>query len=96
MRLIRLAPLVVAVSRAGGLGFLAAGTDLSALNDHLKEYIELVSESPIRGTPPGVIPVGVGFINWAVDTDVAIEAIKKFVRAAVWFFAPRENSDLVE
>lgn len=96
MRLITLAPLAVAVSRAGGLGFLAAGTDLTALNRNLQEAADLVSKSPIHGSPPSTLPVGIGFINWGVDLDVALESIQRFVPAAVWFFAPRKTTDLVE
>lgn len=95
MRLISLAPLAVAVSRAGGLGFLAAGTDLTTLNGHIQQAADLVSESPIQGTSSSTLPIGIGFINWGVDLDVAIESIGKFLPAAVWFFAPRNITDLV-
>lgn len=96
MRLISLAPLAVAVSRAGGLGFLAAGTDLTTLNHNLQEAADLISKSPIHGTPPSTLPIGIGFINWGVDLDVAIESIAKFLPAAVWFFASRKITDLVD
>ncbi len=98
MRLINLPPLAVAVSRAGGLGFLAGGggTDVISLESNLEEAVDLLSKSPIPGALPGVLPIGVGFINWAVDLDMAISRIQRFVPAAVWFFAPRSNAELVE
>lgn len=96
MRPISLAPLAVAVSRAGGLGFLAAGMDLSTLDGNLQDAADLVSQHPIPGTLPGMLPIGVGFINWAVNLNVALDALQKFLPAAAWFFAPRENADLIE
>lgn len=95
MRLIALAPLAVAVSRAGGFGFLAAGTDVSELKSELQRAADLVKDSPIERATADVLPIGVGFINWGVQLDTAVEALKEHVPAAVWFFAPRENQDLV-
>ena len=94
MRLIALAPLAVAVSRAGGLGFIGAGTDVTDLEKHLREAADLLKESPIGGATGDTIPIGVGFINWGADIDIAIEAVRKHVPAAVWFFAPEKNTDL--
>ncbi|KAI9697609.1 MAG: hypothetical protein M1836_004559 [Candelina mexicana] len=102
MRLIALAPLAVAVSQAGGLGFLAAGTDCSSLDHDLAEATSLLSQSPsqIRTSPCAVkegepLSIGVGFINWGADLEQALSSIRKYVPAAVWFFAPKELSDLV-
>ena len=94
MRLIALAPLAVAVSRAGGLGFIGAGTDVTDLEKHLREAADLLKESPIEGATGDTIPIGVGFINWGADIDIAVEAVRKHVPAAVWFFAPEKNTDL--
>ncbi len=94
MRLIALAPLAVAVSRAGGLGFIGAGTDVTDLDDYLQEAAELLKESPIEGATGDTLPIGVGFINWGANIDVAIDAVRKYKPAAVWFFAPKKNTDL--
>ena len=94
MRLIALAPLAVAVSRAGGLGFIGAGTDVTDLEKHFREAADLLKESPIEGATEDTIPIGVGFINWGADIDIAVEAVSKHVPAAVWFFAPEKNTDL--
>ncbi|MCJ1451015.1 hypothetical protein MMC28_001349 [Mycoblastus sanguinarius] len=96
MRLIALAPLAVAVSRAGGLGFLAAGTDVGDLKSELQRAADLLEKSPIKGADLQVLPIGVGFINWGVELRPALEALKEHVPAAVWFFAPKRNEDLVE
>lgn len=102
MRLITLAPLAVAVSQAGGFGFLAAGTDCSSLDDNLTEAASLLGRSSsdsaissLATTEKAVLPIGVGFINWGADLNQALSSIIKFIPAAVWFFAPRESSDLI-
>ncbi|KAJ9209655.1 hypothetical protein DTO166G4_8744 [Paecilomyces variotii] len=85
------APLAVAVSRAGGLGFLAAGFDLSDLEANLKHSAELLAkiDPPIdQRDKKDVLPIGVGFINWGADLTTAVAAIKRYTPCAVWFFAP--------
>ena len=96
MRLIALAPLAVAVSRAGGLGFIGAGEDLSELHKHMQHAKDLLDQSPIRESVPGVLPIGVGFINWGADFGTALEVVEKYIPAAVWLFAPKKNEDLVQ
>ncbi|MCJ1339979.1 hypothetical protein MMC09_005272 [Bachmanniomyces sp. S44760] len=93
MRLISRAPLAVAVSRAGGLGFLGAGNDLTNLMSDLEEAKVMLEKDPIDGAPAGSLPIGIGFINWGADLDLALEAIKKYSPAAVWLFAPRKIED---
>lgn len=96
MMKIAMAPLAVAVSSAGGLGFLAAGFDTSHLATCLEEAAILIKrrEPPIK-TRQGVLPIGVGFLNWGSDMKLAVAAVKKYVPAAVWFFAPVHLSDLL-
>lgn len=96
MRLIALAPLAVAVSQAGGIGFLAAGTDVKDLKTELQRAHDLLQEGPIDGVDSDVLPIGVGFINWGINLDTVLEALKKHMPAAVWFFAPKRNEDLIE
>ena len=96
MRLIALAPLAYAVSKAGGMGFLAAGTDLTDLKRQLQIVADLVAQGPIQDASSDVLPIGVGFINWGIEVETALDALKKHVPAAVWFFAPRRNKDLIE
>ncbi|KAI9717506.1 MAG: hypothetical protein M1812_004647 [Candelaria pacifica] len=102
MRLISLAPLAVAVSRAGGLGFLAAGTDCSSLEHNLAEATSLLKQSSFHTLSTSSaaseqlpLPIGVGFINWGADLNQALSSIQKYVPAAVWFFAPNNLSDLI-
>ncbi|KAI4262444.1 MAG: hypothetical protein L6R42_002380 [Xanthoria sp. 1 TBL-2021] len=96
IRLISLAPLAVAVSRAGGLGFIGAGTEVQDLQAHLQEASRLIRDTPIVGSAANILPIGVGFINWGADLDTTVRNIGKYRPAAVWFFAPYNNADLVQ
>jgi nitronate monooxygenase len=91
---ITMARLAVAVSKAGGLGFVAGGFDLSGLGKDMDEAAELLKSSSIKSRD-GVLPVGIGFQNWGSDRNLAMPVIKKHQPAAVWFFAPYQLSDLL-
>ena len=90
MRLISLAPLAVAVSQGGGIGFVGAGTDLGDLRNHLSQARLLLAQHPIPAAVEGILPVGVGFIIWGADIDAAAECLEASPPAAVWLFAPEE------
>ncbi|KAL4963527.1 nitronate monooxygenase [Aspergillus stella-maris] len=87
------ARLVVSVSAAGGLGFLAGGFDVSALESNLEEAVQLTKESDSQCqeyyTTSGILPIGVGFLNWGADLAKSIAAIKKYRPCAVWLFGPK-------
>ena len=89
MRLISLAPLAVAVSQAGGLGFIGAGSDLTDLRNQLEHAKALLSEIH------EVLPIGVGFINWGADFQLALDILANNIPAVAWFFAPERNQDLL-
>jgi nitronate monooxygenase len=97
MRLISTSPLAVAVSRAGGLGFLGAGTDLSTFSYLLNEAATSLQSTLIPNTPSGIVPVGVGFICWGADLSTAVSAIQSAIPkpAAAWLFAPQDPQDLI-
>jgi nitronate monooxygenase len=99
MRLITTDPLAIAVSQAGGLGFLGAGsgTDLDRFESLLKDTAAALATSPLPGTPPGVLPIGVGFICWGADLPTAMRAIREapLKPAAVWLFAPKDTDELM-
>ncbi|GAD95918.1 oxidoreductase, 2-nitropropane dioxygenase family, putative [Paecilomyces variotii No. 5] len=83
--------LAAEVSRAGGLGFVAAGYTSDTLEDWLEETSEILSDDRrtlFRTTDPTVLPVGVGFITWSASLDAAIGPIQKYRPCAVWLFAP--------
>ena len=92
---IALAPLAVAVSQAGGIGFIGAGSDRTELLNQLQHVQDLLRESPISSATPGILPIGLGFLNFAADLDTVLEVLTKYVPAAVWLFAPKEVADFV-
>ncbi|KAJ4350605.1 hypothetical protein N0V95_004609 [Ascochyta clinopodiicola] len=97
MREISGAPLATAVSAAKGLGFIAAGDDLTALVEHLKEAQDLIATTEhLRQYNGTILPVGVGFLNWGAPLHDALAAIIEFRPAAVWLFGPRhDTTDLI-
>ncbi|KAF1987841.1 putative oxidoreductase [Aulographum hederae CBS 113979] len=90
MRLITGPELVKEVHKAGGLPFLASGTDTSTLPNLLGQTAALLPPSD-----SGVYPFGVGFINWGATLSTAVSAFKQYTPAAVWFFGPSSMSELV-
>ncbi|KAK6519846.1 hypothetical protein TWF506_000140 [Arthrobotrys conoides] len=96
MRLISGPSLAYEISAAGGIGFLAAGTDVSTLSESLSTFKSLLYTSPIGGTSSDVLPVGVGFILWGADLDLATKALSELLEppAAVWLFAPSSSEEL--
>lgn len=96
MRLISTAPLALAVSRAGGLGFLGAGTDSSSIFTLLNEAMVSHQASPISSVPSDILPVGIGFICWGSDLKEALAVISDapLKPAAAWLFAPQDPDDL--
>ncbi|KAL3463777.1 hypothetical protein BJX64DRAFT_298750 [Aspergillus heterothallicus] len=71
------APLSVAVSEAGGLGFLAGGFDVSSLESKLEEVAQLIQR----------------FLNWGADLAKSIAVIGKYRPCAAWFFGPKSMPD---
>ncbi|KAF2034640.1 oxidoreductase 2-nitropropane dioxygenase [Setomelanomma holmii] len=97
MRLIALADMAVEISKAGGIGFIGAGTDVSDLDQHLDKATSLLSShAPSLPSSNSTLPVGVGFINWGADLPLAIQSIAKYRPAATWFFAPSSLDSLKE
>ncbi|EHA25672.1 hypothetical protein ASPNIDRAFT_189430 [Aspergillus niger ATCC 1015] len=90
MRVMSGPALAVAVSRAGGLGFINnASPDIAA---DLEQASSLISSSTLNATPTPTptphLPIGVGFLLWADDLDSAVATIQKYKPCAVWLYAP--------
>ncbi|KAJ1713550.1 oxidoreductase [Aspergillus flavus] len=94
------AKLAVAVSSAGGIGFIAGGYDLSGLEQQLIEAQDLVNEANFHDyhlqQSQGdalILPVGVGFLNWGASLEIALPLIQKYRPCAIWLFAPKTGVD---
>lgn len=105
MRVLSGPALAVAVSRAGGLGFIGPAANAQGVTDNLEEASGLVNKARTSSSPSvsnvfppasSCLPVGVGFQLWADDVDVAAANIEKFKPCAAWLFAPREGPEELE
>jgi nitronate monooxygenase len=88
--------LALAVSRAGGLGFIGPGekpestaTDLATVRELLRDSESL----PTALQSSEMLPVGVGFQLWNGDLKSATEAVRQHHPCAAWLFAPRHGQE---
>lgn len=98
MRVLAGPALAVAVSRAGGLGFIGPGAKTQDITDDLEKASSLIREARASlaafSTIPSTkspLPIGVGFQLWADDINVALAAIEKHKHCAAWLYAPRQG-----
>ncbi|GIC85879.1 nitronate monooxygenase [Aspergillus udagawae] len=97
MRVLAGPTLAVAVSRAGGLGFIGPGVKTQDIGADLEEASILIKNLSASQVQPSVlqsqpnIPVGVGFQLWSDDVEVAVSTICKYKPCAAWLFAPRNG-----
>ncbi|PKS11697.1 hypothetical protein jhhlp_001685 [Lomentospora prolificans] len=90
--------LAVAVSRAGGIGFMNFDGKPEGLNADFETAKKVFADSPELNSKAlsdfaagGLLPIGIGFIVWCDDRDAAISAVEKYRPCAVWLFAPRNG-----
>ncbi|KAL2150938.1 hypothetical protein VTH82DRAFT_6036 [Thermothelomyces myriococcoides] len=99
--------LAVAVSRAGGLGFIGPGLkpeSTAADLETAKGLLSSSSSSPSAADSSpcdmpqrdGLLPVGVGFQLWNGDVEAAAAAVGRYRPASVWLFAPRHGQAEVD
>ncbi|KAI9163524.1 2-nitropropane dioxygenase precursor [Paramyrothecium foliicola] len=102
MRVMSGPDLALAVSKAGGLGFIGPG---EKPDDSIRDLAK--AQELLRGIPPATLPasissssklpVGVGFQLWNGDLASASRAVKDYQPCAAWLFAPRNGqADLDE
>ena len=87
--------LALNVSGAGGLGFLAGGTDPKALDTTFAQVKSL--RKPHTGSlvaNKDFLPVGVGFQLFNSSLSPLAEVIGRHCPAAVWLFAPEKTEDI--
>jgi nitronate monooxygenase len=91
-------PLLAAnVTKAGGLGFIAGGTKLDALEALMRQASELTRIPALQAkTSQDIIPIGIGFQLWGVQLSIATSAFAKLAPAVAWLFAPAKSADLAD
>lgn len=85
--------LAVAVSRAGGLGFIGPGAKTQDTNDDLANASVLIRGANPIPTTNTVLPIGVGYQLWADDLGTAVSAIEKYKPCAAWLYAPKQGPE---
>jgi nitronate monooxygenase len=95
--------LAAAVSLAGGIGFVAAGTKLEALDESLAKVSSLLRAAAAAADGPQhevkaladklPLPIGVGFQLWSCKLSMAVAAVGKHKPAIAWLFAPTQTED---
>jgi nitronate monooxygenase len=85
--------LAVAVSRAGGIGFVAGGVKLEDLTESLDQVSSLLRAGPKVNALAGTLPIGVGFQLWSCKLSMAVAAVGKHMPAIAWLFAPTQTED---
>jgi nitronate monooxygenase len=91
--------LALAVSKAGGLGFVGPGEKPESTATDLSTVRELIHESnslPEALRSSEKLPVGVGFQLWNGDLKSATEAVQEHHPCAAWLFAPRDGQEEID
>lgn len=105
MRVMSGPALAVAVSRAGGLGFIGPAASAQDVTVNLEEASALVNKVRTSSSPSvsnvfppanSCLPVGIGFQLWADDLNAAVADIERFKPCAAWLFAPKEGPGELE
>jgi nitronate monooxygenase len=95
MRVMSGPELALAVSRAGGLGFIGPGAKPDDTMNDLAMARKLMNAVPNEmfksSNFDAVLPVGVGFQLWNGDIDSATRAVREHRPCAAWLFAPRKG-----
>jgi nitronate monooxygenase len=98
MRVMSGPTLAVAVSGAGGLGFIGPGVKTQDTLTDLREASSLICKSDLLSAAfsslPAAdrpLPIGIGFQLWNDDVEIAADAVKEFRPCAAWLFAPRNG-----
>ncbi|RYP36304.1 hypothetical protein DL767_003457 [Monosporascus sp. MG133] len=88
--------LALAVSRAGGLGFIGPGAKPEDTDTDLATARELLGQTSVNNAVishsfDGTLPIGVGFQLWNGDIEVAVRAVGQHRPCAAWLFAPSKG-----
>lgn len=83
----------VAVSKAGGLGFIGSGLSTDAIPDAFEEARTLLASESIASAPAEMLPVGIGFLLFGSSLEGAAAVVAKHKPIAIWLFAAKELDD---
>lgn len=95
MRVMSGPDLAVAVSMAGGLGFLGPNTSTEKMDSDLQRARALRAKQQGVGQPHSSthMPIGVGFQLWNDDLSIATQLLRNYKPAVAWLYAPKDEAD---
>jgi nitronate monooxygenase len=97
MRVMSGPQLAVAVSRAGGFGFIGPGLTPEATAADLETARGFIAASGVpQAGQHSALPIGVGFQLWNGDLEISASAVGRHRPAAVWLFAPENGQSDVD
>ncbi|KAF5676786.1 FMn-dependent 2-nitropropane dioxygenase [Fusarium heterosporum] len=86
--------LALAISKAGGLGFIGPGAKPEDTGRDLTAVRQLLRNSrPNKLLVAEALPVGVGFQLWNGDLNSAVRAVQEHKPCVAWLFAPRQGQE---
>jgi nitronate monooxygenase len=88
--------LALAITNAGGLGFIGPGAQPEDTAKDLVTVRELLREAPTPFHSGETLPIGVGFQLWNGDLIAATDAVKQHQPCAAWLFAPRRGQEEID
>ncbi|RMZ84020.1 hypothetical protein DV737_g1360, partial [Chaetothyriales sp. CBS 132003] len=94
MRVMSGPKLAVAVSAAGGLGFIGPAVQTQKMRDDLEEARKLIKDTPKLGQEVvrvPTLPVGLGFQLWGDDLATATQLVREYQPCVAWLYAPKED-----
>ena len=80
--------LALAVHGPGGFGFIGAALDLTVVEKELSTASQALSR-----TESGHLPIGIGFLLFALKLENVLPVIQKHKPAVVWLSMPKSLSD---
>lgn len=81
------ADLAIAVTQAGGLGYVGAGLDLTDLANHLTKAEQALDRYH------GLLPIGIGVLPFVSQAEDVMPILAKYRPTVVWLFASKELED---
>ncbi|KAK3392703.1 hypothetical protein B0H63DRAFT_388207 [Podospora didyma] len=99
MRVMSGPEMALAISGAGGIGFIGPGLKPESTAEDLETARSIIfsssssssSSSGIRTLERDVLPIGIGFQLWNGSLETSAAAVGKYRPAAAWLFAPRDG-----
>lgn len=99
MRVMSGPALAVAVSRAGGLGFIGPGIKTTDVGVDLEEASALIEKTRVSSpafnsltSQNSILPIGVGFQLWGDKLTDAVAVVGKYKPCAAWLYAPIDDT----